>query len=210
MNLAQRYIEGLKQAYLNAGGECAAKWRHFESVIHGMDEAGRQKLLEMYPDIPKSLLELLEFVDGTYFREYGDERLTFYFLGSDVEDGGYPYYLYSAEQLIEDSKQIYSDNFADLFCWYLEDKDNEDGIYVDERIQMDGTQTNWLCFSDCMNNGGSSSLFIDFTPAEGGKKGQIIRYLHDPDELAVIADSFDEYLEMLIEKKYAFVDPEFF
>lgn len=41
-----------------------------------------------------------------------------------------------------------------------------------------------------MNNGGTSKLFIDLTPSETGKKGQIVRYLHDPDELKVIADSF--------------------
>ncbi len=49
----------------------------------------------------------------------------------------------------------------------------------------------WLHFSDCMNNGGTSQLFIDFfTRARGQKKGQIVRYLHDPDELVVIAESF--------------------
>ncbi len=56
-----------------------------------------------------------------------------------------------------------------------------------------------------MNNGGTSSLFIDFTPSEKGTKGQVIRYLHDPDELEVISDSFDGFLEMLIDNQFKFI-----
>ena len=48
-------------------------------------------------------------------------------------------------------------------------------------------------------------MFIDFSPSGKGKKGQIIRFLHDPDTLTVIADSLNEYLQMLIDKKYDFV-----
>lgn len=32
MTLAERYIQGLKQAYLNAGEEGEAEWRHIKSV----------------------------------------------------------------------------------------------------------------------------------------------------------------------------------
>ena len=59
-----------------------------------------------------------------------------------------------------------------------------------------------------MNNGGTSKLFIDFSPSEKGKKGQIVRYLHDPDEIAVIADSFDEYLEKLMEYGLDFISED--
>ena len=199
MTVAQRYIEGLKNAYLHAGEVAEAEWSHFETVKQGISEEDKAELLRTYPDIPASLVELLDFVDGTYWREYGDEEITFYFLGSDVEEGGYPYYLYSAAQLLEDKEQHYGDNFADLFYWYKE-----------EQAESNNDPCDWLCFSDCMNNGGSSSLFIDFTPAAGGKKGQIIRFLHDPDRLDVIADSFDEYLQLVMDKGFAFVNPDFF
>ena len=214
MTLAQQYIEGLRQAYLDAGENAVAEWRQFERVKHGIGAEEKAKLLEVYPAIPENLLGLLAFADGTYWREYGGEKIAFYFLGSDVGDGGYPYYLYSAEQLLEDKAQNYGDNFADLFYWYQEEQaeggDDPYSLFVDERIRQDGSPCDWLCFSDCMNNGGSSSLFIDFTPAEGGKKGQIIRFLHDPDRLDVIADSFDEYLQMVMDNGYAFVDEEHF
>ena len=63
----------------------------------------------------------------------------------------------------------------------------------------------WLHFSDCMNNGGTSQLFIDFNPLGGGRAGQVVRFLHDPDSYAVIADGFEEYLQRLIDCGYAFV-----
>lgn len=55
---------------------------------------------------------------------------------------------------------------------------------------------------------GTSQLFIDFLPSAEGKKGQIVRYLHDPDELVIIADSFDEYLQMLMENEYDFINED--
>ena len=61
-----------------------------------------------------------------------------------------------------------------------------------------------------MNNGGTSQLFIDLTPSEKGKKGQIIRYLHDPDELKVIADSFDEFLRILMKNGMIFLHEDDF
>ena len=211
MSIAQQYIEGLKNAYIRAGDLSAEEWIHFENVKYGISAEDEIKLLEMYPEIPASLVELLEFADGTYWRKYGDEEIAFYFLGSDVDEGGYPYYLYSAQQLIEDNDMDYGDNFADLFYWYEEEvAQGETDLFVDQRIRSDGSRCEWLCFSDCMNNGGTSSLFIDYTPSESGKKGQIIRFLHDPDRLDVIADSFDDYLKMVMDKNFAFIQPEFF
>ena len=66
----------------------------------------------------------------------------------------------------------------------------------------------WLHFSDCMNNGGTSKLFIDFSPSSKGVKGQVVRYLHDPDKITVIADSFDEYLQMLMDNGYNFINED--
>ena len=59
-----------------------------------------------------------------------------------------------------------------------------------------------------MNNGGTSQLFIDFSPSKQGTKGQIVCTLHDPDEIYVLADSFEDYLQMLIDQQCAFVDEE--
>ena len=77
---------------------------------------------------------------------------------------------------------------------------------MDDKITNVSETAKWLNFSDCMNNGGTSSLYIDFTPSGSGKNGQIVRYLHDPDEFAVIADSFDDYLNMLMDHGYDFIN----
>ena len=202
MSISDEYIEGLKAAYYAAGGEKV--WDDFASVVCGVSKEERAELIKTYPDIPESLLTILDFADGTYFRQYGEEEVSFFFFGSDVDNGEYPYYLYSAAELLEDKDIDYARNFADLFYDFYEDNGAEQyGIFVDERIRSDGS---WLCFSDCCNNGGTSKLFIDFTPSEKGKKGQIIRYLHDPDELRVIADSFDDFLKMLITNGYKFIN----
>ena len=78
----------------------------------------------------------------------------------------------------------------------------------DDKITTDPESANWLHFSDCMNNWGTSMLFIDFTPSPSGKVGQVVRYIHDPDEINVIADSFDDYLQMLMDGEYAFINED--
>ena len=59
-----------------------------------------------------------------------------------------------------------------------------------------------------MNNGGTSMLYLDFDPGSGGTVGQVVRYLHDPDSYAVIAPSFDAYLQQMIGRDYAFIDQD--
>lgn len=197
MNIAEKYIEELKKAYYKNGGK--EYWDKFEKIKTGATEENIKKIKEEFPETPDSLIELLKIVDGTYHREYQGEKIAFYFLGSDVM--GYPYYLLSSSQILENKKDGYY-----LFGGYI-DGEYED-VEVDEKITDDSEKIKWLHFSDCMNNGGTSKLFIDFSPSEKGKKGQIVRYLHDPDEIEVIADSFDEYLEKLMEHDLDFISKD--
>lgn len=103
-------------------------------------------------------------------------------------------------------------NNHDEFC-YLKDYINRDldpewGIYIDDKIIDDFDKVHWLHLSNCMNNGGSSQLYIDFLPSDTGKVGQVVMYLHDPDELAVIAESFDGYLQLLIDSEFASIEED--
>ena len=197
MSIAQTYVDGLKKAYCENGG--IKQWMEFEKVVHGASKEDLEKLRELYPDIPDSLVQLLEIVDGTYWRKYAEEEIALYFLGSDLEE--YPYYLLSAKQMMDPKE--------DFRTWgdYFINREFDD-IPVDEGICDDFDKLCWLHFSDCMNNGGTSQLFIDFSPSAKGKKGQIVRYLHDPDELVIVADSFDAYLKMLMEYEYDFINEE--
>jgi len=203
MKISEQYVNGLKKAYLdNNAGEI---WAHFESVKHGTTNENSGKVKKAYPAVPDSLIELLAYADGTYHREYQGEKIAFYFFGSDVEEYGYPYYLLSAEQILIETEFALEHEYGlyDFLDWV-----NEYGYFelYDERLTDDPEKAKWLCFSHCMNNGGTSVLYIDFSPSEKGKAGQVVRYLHDPDQYKVIADSFDEYLKMLMDHGYRFIN----
>ena len=126
MNIAEKYIEELKKAYYKNGGK--EYWDKFEKIKIGATKENIKKIKEEFPETPDSLIELLKIVDGTYHREYQGEKITFYFLGSDVM--GYPYYLLSSSQILENKKDGYC-----LFGGYI------DGVYedveVDEKITDD-------------------------------------------------------------------------
>ena len=194
----EQYIKGLREAYYNNGGK--EEWEHFEKIKHGLTSEDIKKLTMVYPDIPEALISMLEYVDGTYWREYAGEEITFYFLGSAVEE--YPYYLLSTKEIIDNQHKA-----SEYYSEYIERRYAE--VEIDEKITNQVANLTWLHFSDCMNNGGTSKLYIDFSPSEKGKKGQIVRYLHDPDEIKVIADSFEDYLKMLIENEYDFIQEDF-
>lgn len=117
-------------------------------------------------------------------------------MGSDLSKCRY--YLLSSQQILE--------NQDDALYNYQDYLDGEyDGVDIDQKILKYAKDLNWLHFSDCTNNGGTSQLYIDYSPSEKGIKGQIVRFLHDPNEFEVIADSFEDYLQMLIDNEFHFI-----
>lgn len=199
MSIATQYIEGLKQAY--SSNEAQEYWQDFDKLVHGVSVEDTENLKKRFPKIAESLIELLQFVDGTDWRTYKDKELAFIFLGSTL--GDYPYYIHSAQQMLDGDRDI-----EFLKDYINRDLDPEWGITIDEKIIDDFTQVNWLHFSNCINNGGSSQLFVDFSPSDKGKIGQVVMYVHDPDELVVIADSFDDYLQNLINDGFSFINED--
>lgn len=152
-------------------------------------------MLKIFPNCPQALLELLQDINGTYYCQHGKETISVLVLGSDV--GDYPYYLKSVEQIVAD----YHEKRETIFERYKEFLEH---VEIDEKINRHVPLNERLCFADCMNNGGTSSLYIDFSPNEAGQVGQVVRYVHDPDSFAVIASSFEEYLQQLMEGDYEF------
>ncbi len=194
MDLAHTYWKGLKAAYYERGQR--EQWDSLEAVVHGVSSEDLAQLRAVYPALPDSLVELLTLVDGTYWRRYAEEELLLYFLGSDLEE--YPYYLLSAQQMLETRD--------DVRRWgdYLITREFDD-IPVDAGVCDDLDRLCWLHFADCRNNGGTSQLFLDFSPSPAGTPGQVLRFLHDPDELVVIADCFEDYLRQLMARNYDFI-----
>ncbi len=190
-NICNEFINGLDKKYHNSDEVLEVKYNSFIEEKKGISNEELDNLLKEFPDIPESLIELLRYSNGT----------DIYCFQSDVDDGKYPYYLINSSEMIEtkDDVKIY---YSDYILRNLDD------ALIDEKITNDINNIKWLLFSNCMNNGGTSQLFIDFTPSKTGKVGQIVRYLHDPDSIVVIADSFDEFLEQIINSNYKFVDGE--
>ncbi|WP_223482066.1 SMI1/KNR4 family protein [Stenotrophomonas sp. OVS01A] len=192
MNLVDRFLSGLIPRLPE---EDAPQWAWTE----GASEADLQRLRAQWPQVPDSLVELLSRVDGTHFRDYPKGEVCVLMLGSDV--GDYPYYLRSIAQIFEDQQQ-WDDSIRSIYEEWLEEEPEILGAGIDADLPM----SRRLCFSHCMNNGGTSMLYLDFDPAPGGSVGQVVRYLHDPDSYAVIAPSFDAYLQQLIDRDYSFLD----
>jgi len=183
------FINGLRTKYLQSDEMLKKKYNSFIEKKKGISNEELDSLLKIFPDIPNSLIELLKYSNGTKI----------YCFQSDVDDGKYPYYLINSSKMIE-TKDVVQTYYSD----YIRRK--FDDIEIDNKITSDVDNVKWLLFSNCMNNGGTSQLFIDFTPSKEGKVGQIIRYLHDPDSIIVIADSFDEFLQQIIDSNYIFID----
>lgn len=194
MNLVDRFLSGLIPRLPE---DDAPQWAWTE----GASEADLQRLRAQWPQAPDSLVELLSRVDGTHYREYPKGEVCVLMLGSDV--GDYPYYLRSVAQIFEDQQQ-WDDSIRSIYEEWLDDEPDILGEGIDAGLPMNRR----LCFSHCMNNGGTSMLYLDFDPAPGGSVGQVVRYLHDPDSYVVIAPSFDAYLQQLIDRDYAFINED--
>lgn len=191
--IVDQYLKGLKE-------RLSKEDKDQLSYTSGASSKQLDLLKERFPDCPDGLIYLLSQINGTYWQSYGDKEVSILVLGSDVFE--YPYYLKSVEQILE--PPLYDRSINQIYKEYLSEMPD----LIGEGIDPDVNIGQWLCFSDCMNNGGTSQLYIDFDPGPGGTKGQIVRYLHDPDSFKVIARNFDEYLQKLMEYDYNFIIPE--
>jgi hypothetical protein len=192
-NIVEQYLKGLE---VNLSEEDKAEL----SYASGATDPQLADLKHRYPSCPDSLLQLLQRINGTYWQKYGDHEICVLILGSDVFE--YPYYLKSVEQILEGSG--FKTSIREMYAEYFDDMKELVGEGIDPNVNID----RWLCFSDCMNNGGTSRLFLDFNPLPEGAPGQVVRFLHDPDNFKVIASSFDDYLKMLIDEGYSFIMPD--
>jgi hypothetical protein len=194
--ILERYLAGVHERLPQDSLDALA-------LASGASAQQLDRLRQAYPLCPDTLLRLLSIYNGTYHEKYAGGTVSVYLLGSDAYE--YPYYLSSVEQILED-QQSRQRSIAEIYGHYLE----EDPGIVDARIDVTIRQGQRLCFSHCMNNGGSSVLYLDFNPSASGKVGQVVRFMHDPDNYQVIADSFDDYLQLLIDEDYGFLSEDNF
>lgn len=184
-------------------------------AVPGASDDALSSVLARHPGCPDDLLALLGSVDGTYGAEHAGSRRLAYVLNSDVAGGEYPYYLLSCEQILASGRRAdlggesIADTYGDEWEEWLppgrEAAAPGEG-HLDDRIDPHLPEGRRLHFADCMNNGGTSRLYLDFDPVGGGMPGQVVRFLHDPDSYAVIADSFSEHLALSLRRGFGFVD----
>ena len=75
-------------------------------------------------------------------------------------------------------------------------EDYEDPRPRDPRIQDGWFQDGWLPFAEF---DGSTLLISDMSPSRHGVEGQIIGFVHDPDEIVFVAAGFSELLDASLE-----------
>lgn len=184
-HLVNDYVKGLAERLPNVA---FIQLTQYNKVT----DADIDKLLNAYPKVPESLILLIKAIGKKCFNDSEENCLT---LGSDIH--GYPYYLLPIDEILGDA--LTADSLSDIYADYITEID------VSDKIDIHTPLNHYLCFAHCMNNGGTSQLYIDFTPSQTGTVGQIIRFLHDPDNYEVLSDSFDDYLQKLMELDYNFI-----
>ena len=184
MSLAEKYVELLKENYAKNGKDFSLN----EGSLFKIDEEQERKLLEK--NIPSTLIDLLKIVSG-------DDQAV---LGT-YNDIIIPYRLYSSFEILNENTSYIIEYLPELYEY--------DDEAIDERIDVNSKNLIWFPIAeDSINNGGLSALYIDMTPSSKGTVGQIVMFLHDPDTFMVIADSFDEYLEKIIDSDFRFINEQ--
>ena len=100
-------------------------------------------------------------------------------------------------QAMEKSKGYFQNKDALLtdFPDYFTKEDIEK--MKDERIKPYLFNKKWFPFAEYCD---SCYLMLDFDPGKEGKEGQIICYIHDPDEVIYAAESLTELVDGIIEE----------
>lgn len=190
MSIAKEYMKGLLN---NSGFE----YRDVIEGAVGADGSEIEQLLEIYPECSDGLIDILSIVNGTN-PVNGEESVPVTLLGSDIDGMGY--HLLSIEQIIDSSEE--NESLEEIYD--IESIENGD-VDIDPRIDVTVPIGGWLHFADCIENGETSKLYIDYTPSESGSSGQVIRCTFENSEYSVIADSFEEYLHIVMDDEYKFL-----
>ena len=137
--------------------------------------------------LPEDVKELYRYKNGSKF---------FALFPCIIGERDMAFNLMSLEQL-EKSKGYFQNKDALLtdFPDYFTKEDIE--RMKDERIKPYLFNKKWFPFAEYCD---SCYLMLDFDPGKEGKEGQIICYIHDPDEVIYAAESLTELVENIMEE----------
>ncbi|MBF1057434.1 MAG: SMI1/KNR4 family protein [Peptostreptococcus sp.] len=99
-------------------------------------------------------------------------------------------------QAIERSKEYFQnkDSLLSDFPDYYTSEDIES--MKDSRIKPYLFNKSWFPFAEYCD---TCYLMLDFNPGQDGKEGQIICYIHDPDEIVYVAEGITDLLDRIID-----------
>ena len=137
--------------------------------------------------LPEDVKELYRYKNGSKF---------FSILPCVIDKRDMAFNLMSLEQ-VEKSKGYFQNKYALLtdFPDYFTKEDIE--RMKDERIKPYLFNKKWFPFAEYCD---SCYLMLDFDPGKEGKEGQIICYIHDPDEVVYVTGSLTELVENIMEE----------
>lgn len=135
--------------------------------------------------LPKDFKELYSYKNGSKY---------FSILPSTIHDVKMSFSLMSLEQM-EKTKQYFQNRDALLteFPDFLTEEEIEK--MRDSRIKPYLFHKQWIPFAEYCD---SCFLMLDFDPDQEGKEGQILCYIHDPDEVIYAAAGLSEFVDDIL------------
>lgn len=159
------------------------EYLHVNGAINEQIEKFEEKLgIKM----PEDMKKLYRYKDGSEW---------FYLLfPNDKCDREFKYRLLSLAE-IEEEKGYFQNKDALITEFYSYDDDDFTKKLLkrmeDSRVKPYLYNKRWIPFADAS---GDINLMLDFDPNEEGTYGQIVCYIHDPDEIAYVAKSITEII----------------
>ena len=159
----------------------------YEEILGATDEEIKNFEEKFGMTLPEDVKELYRYKNGSKF---------FSILPCVIDEREMAFNLMSL-QAMEKSKGYFQNKDALLtdFPDYFTNEDIE-GM-KDERIKPYLFNKKWFPFAEYCD---SCYLMLDFDPGKEGKEGQIICYIHDPDEVIYAAESLTELVDGIIEE----------
>lgn len=159
----------------------------YEEICGATDEEIKNFEEKFGISLPEDVKELYRYKNGSKF---------FALFPCIIGKRDMAFNLMSLEQ-VEKSKGYFQNKDALLtdFPDYFTKEDIE--RMKDERIKPYLFNKKWIPFAEYCD---SCYLMLDFDPGKEGKEGQIICYIHDPDEVVYVTGSLTELVENIMEE----------
>ena len=159
----------------------------YEEICGATDEDIKNFEEKFGISLPEDVKELYRYKNGSKF---------FALFPCIIGERDMAFNLMSLEQ-VEKSKGYFQNKDALLtdFPDYFTKEDIE--RMKDERIKPYLFNKKWIPFAEYCD---SCFLMLDFDPGKEGKEGQIICYIHDPDEVVYVTGSLTELVENIMEE----------